>query len=193
LPESAKKYGAWWANNRTSQPHSRAWLDAGRRVSLDFQGGVATFTLDPSVSDVNQVESEELSEAQGLLSGFVESSISLERDLEDHLVANIGRIEPGLKFVSRQTSTDVGRVDILAKSASDETVIIEIKVGEARDSAVGQVARYIGWYTREESKAPRAILIAASFSEPVRFAALALPTLKLVSYRVSFDFGEVSL
>jgi len=192
LPDSAKKYGAWWANNRSSQAHSRAWLDAGRRASLDFRDRVATFTLDPTATEP-QSESEELVEAQGLLSGFVESSISLERDLEDHLVAHLGALEPGLTLVGRQASTDVGRVDILARSASGETVVIELKVGEARDSAIGQIARYIGWFARTESRTPRGILVAASFSEPVKYGAAALPSLRLVTYKVSFAFDDVSL
>lgn len=192
LPDSAKKYGAWWANNRTSQAHSRAWLDAGRRASLDFRSRLATFSLDPTATEP-QSESEELVEAQGLLSGFVESSISLERDLEDHLVAHLGLLEPGLTLIGRQVTTDVGRVDILARSGEGETVIIELKVGEARDSAIGQIARYIGWYARIESRTPRAILVAASFSEAVKYGATALPSLRLVDYRVSFAFEDVSL
>jgi hypothetical protein len=192
LPESAKKYGAWWANSRTSHGHSGAWLDAGRKVSLDFRSRVATFRLDPTAA-APESESEELVEAQGLLSGFVESSISLERDLEDHLVAHLDLLEPGLTLITRQATTDVGRVDILARSVKGDTVIIELKVGEARDSAIGQVARYIGWYARSESKTPRAILVAGAFSDPVRYGASALPSLRLVSYRVSFEFEDVSL
>ena len=194
LPESAKKYGAWWANNRTSQAHSRAWLDAGRRASLDFRNRIATFSLDPTATAVDtQSESEELEEAQGLLSGFVESTISLERDLEEHLANHLGLLEPGLVLVSRQYTTDVGRVDILAKSPTGETVIIELKVGEAKDSAIGQVARYLGWFSRSEVTPVRAILVAATFSEPLKYAAAAIPALKLVSYRVSFAFEEASL
>lgn len=45
LPDSAKKHRAWWANKRTSQPHARAWLDAGRRATPDFVAGHAVFTI----------------------------------------------------------------------------------------------------------------------------------------------------
>lgn len=190
LPESARKWGAWWANNRSSQAHSRFWLDAGRKASLDFRGRVATFRLDASGGEP-EAESEELAEAQGLLSGFVESSISLERDLEDHLVSRLDQLEPGLSLVTRQASTGVGRVDLLARSKLGETVVIEIKVGDARDSAIGQVARYMGWYARAELRPPRAILIAAAFSDPIRYAAEAVPGLRLVAYRVSFSFESV--
>ena len=46
LPASATKYPEWWTNNKASQPHSRAWLDAGRRAKPDFARREATFTLD---------------------------------------------------------------------------------------------------------------------------------------------------
>ncbi len=69
---------------------------------------------------------------------LVETSISLERDIEDHLVSNLEVIEKGLKLVGRQVKIDVGRIDILAEDETKARVVIEVKVGEAKDSAVGQ-------------------------------------------------------
>ena len=66
-------------------------------------------------------------------------------------------LEPGLGLVARQETTDVGRIDILARARDGQTVIVELKVGEGRDAAIGQVARYVGWYTRKEGRPPRAI------------------------------------
>jgi RecB family endonuclease NucS len=79
---------------------------------------------------------------------LVEASISLERDIEDHLINNLNAVEPGLKFIERQHHTDVGRIDILAEDRGGNRVIIEVKVGEAKDSVVGQIARYMGWFAR---------------------------------------------
>jgi len=45
LPESARRHAAWWSNSRTSQPHSRYWLDAGRRARPDFNGSLVVFEL----------------------------------------------------------------------------------------------------------------------------------------------------
>ncbi|HUY29973.1 MAG TPA: hypothetical protein VMV02_03135, partial [Acidimicrobiales bacterium] len=45
LPESARRHAAWWSNSRTSQPHSRYWLDAGRRARPDFNSGLVVFEL----------------------------------------------------------------------------------------------------------------------------------------------------
>ena len=66
------------------------------------------------------------------------------------MVNNLDAIERGLALVGRQVHTEVGRIDILAQDAAGTPVVIEIKVGEAKDSAIGQIARYLGWFARTE-------------------------------------------
>jgi endonuclease len=119
---------------------------------------------------------------------LIETSISLESDTETHLVNHLSKIESGLRFVDRQVSTEVGRIDILAEDATGSRVVIEIKVGEAKDAAVGQIARYLGWYGHKDGKPPRGILIAAEFPEGVRYAANAIQSLSLLAYKVQFSF-----
>ena len=122
---------------------------------------------------------------------LLEASISLERDIEDHLVSNLSSIEDGLEFIKRQASNDAGRIDILAKDQQGQDVIIEIKVGSANDSSVGQVARYVGWYKKTQGRKVRAFLVASDFPEAVCYAAEAIPELTLISYKVSFSFERV--
>ncbi|MDE4538048.1 DUF1016 family protein [Pseudomonas sp. ITEM 17296] len=124
---------------------------------------------------------------------LVETSISLERDVETHLVRSLDSIEKGLRFVDRQVSIDVGRVDILAEDTNGRRVIIELKVGQAKDAAVGQIARYLGWYGRKDRQRPRGMLIASEFPEAVRYAAEAIPDLSLVEYKVQFAFNAVAV
>jgi hypothetical protein len=45
LPDSARRHQAWWSNSRASQPHSRFWLDAGRRAQPNFNAGLVRFTI----------------------------------------------------------------------------------------------------------------------------------------------------
>ena len=127
------------------------------------------------------------------LEELVETSISLERDIENHLIHHLDRIEAGLMFVDRQVVVDVGRIDILARDGKGQRVVVELKVGEAKDAAVGQIARYLGWYARADGKAARGILIAAEFADGVRYAASAIPNLSLVAYKVQFAFERVEL
>lgn len=193
LPASAKKHPAWWTNNEASQSHSKVWLDAGRRASVDFKGKRTVFTLDSSV-DTSELAAAVVEDSTVQdLAEYVESSLSLERDLEDQIISHLDVLEPGLTLLSRQVSSDVGRLDLLANDRDGRTVIIELKAGEAKDSSIGQIARYIGWYADVEGKPPRAILVASGFSEPVRWAAKAIPGLKLVIYRVQFTFEEATV
>ena len=122
---------------------------------------------------------------------LAETTISLERDIEDHLVHHLETIEGGLKLVGRQVRTDVGRVDILAEDGDGRQVIIEVKVGEAKDSSIGQIARYLGWYSKTGQKPARGILIASTFPEGVQYGAAAVPNLRLMAYRVHFAFEQV--
>jgi len=124
---------------------------------------------------------------------LIETSISLERDVEEHLIRNLDSLEKGLRFVERQVVIDVGRVDIIAQDASGRRVVIELKVGEAKDAAVGQIARYLGWYARQDGQPPRGMLIASDFPEPVRYAAEAVRELTLVRYRIQFAFDSIAI
>jgi len=127
------------------------------------------------------------------VSELVEASVSLERDIEEHLIHNLDSIESGLKYVSRQVTTEVGRIDILAEDKNGTRVIIEVKVGEAKDSALGQVARYLGWFAKTDGKPPRGMLVAAEFPQGVRYAASAIPNLTLHAYKISFAFEQATI
>jgi len=135
---------------------------------------------------------EEEAEAVDAIEQRIEASISFERDVEEHLIRNLGTLEKGLRYVERQVVIDVGRVDILAEDENGRRVVIELKVGDAKDAAVGQIARYLGWYARQDKKPPRGILIAGDFPEPVRYAAEAVKDLELVRYRVQFAFDPIA-
>jgi endonuclease len=135
-------------------------------------------------------EGEDESTSAGEL---IEASIGLERDIEDHLVNNLALIEPGLVFEYRQYNTAIGRIDILARDKYKNRVVVELKVGDAKDSSVGQIARYLGWFTKLDGKAPRGILIASAFPDGVKFAASIVPNLRLLAYHVHFSFDEAKL
>lgn len=126
---------------------------------------MAVFALDSSIQAeeiietlVDQAESEALTE-------YVSNRLSLERDPEDQIVNNLDFLELGLTLVSRQETIGVGRLDMLAKDREGRLVIFELKAGEAKESAIGQIARYIGWFTHRDGSTPRAILVAGGFAE----------------------------
>ena len=105
---------------------------------------MAVFALDISIQAeeimetlVDQAESEALTE-------YVSNRLSLERDPEDQIVNNLDFLELGLTLVSRQETIGVRRLDMLAKDREGRLVIFELKAGEAKESAIGQIARYTG-------------------------------------------------
>ena len=93
-----------------------------------------------------------------------------------------------------QVKCDVGRVDIAGRGAAAATVVVELKVGEGKDSAIGQIARYMGWHQQHQGAGTvRGILVASDFPEGVQYAALAMPNLALRRYRIQLTFEDASL
>src|SRR5688500_11505188 len=94
LPASARKYAAWWANKVSSQPHAAAWLNANRRASPDFRSQLAVFLAEGERDEpVAAPLSTEL-EGSRVVEDYVESTISLERDLEEHIAKQLSTLEP---------------------------------------------------------------------------------------------------
>lgn len=124
----------------------------------------------------------------------VDAAVSLERDLHDYLVTRLAEVEPGLTMVEngREYHTDAGNIDILAKSAQGDLVVIELKAGKAKDGAIGQLLGYIGCLSGQaRPEKIRGILVASSFDPRVVFAANALPHIKLFKYAVNFKFEAI--
>jgi hypothetical protein len=128
-------------------------------------------------------------------------SLSLERDLENTLLARLDQLEPGLQLYDhggvrgQQIDTGVvGRLDLLATDGQGRLVVIELKVGQADDKVCGQLLRYMGWVKREvaDGREVRGIIIASSFNERILYAVDALPGVKLKKYEINFSFTSAS-
>lgn len=119
-----------------------------------------------------------------------ELTFSLERDLQAALRANIAQLEPGLSVsdAGRETTTEVGRIDITAKDSSGYIVVIELKAGTASPSTVAQILAYMGALAGSNSSPVRGILVAADFHPRVILAAKAVANLQLVRYTFQFTF-----
>ncbi|MCC4773923.1 endonuclease NucS domain-containing protein [Vibrio cyclitrophicus] len=125
----------------------------------------------------------------------IDASLSLEKDLHSYLARNISDIEDGLSVVEGgiEYALDAGRIDILAKDKTDQLVVIELKAGKAKDSALGQLLGYIGCLSESSNASNiRGILVASDFDKRVVFGAKALSNVKLVKYQVSFNLEEVT-
>jgi Holliday junction resolvase-like predicted endonuclease len=103
----------------------------------------------------------------------------IEKGIEAFYAEALGLLEDGLRLVDggRQYSTPIGRIDLLCQSVEGEYVVVEIKAQQARDSAFGQVLRYVGWVHRNLQNARnnvRGIIVARSFPESARYSRIGL-------------------
>lgn len=137
-----------------------------------------------------------LDDTENEIQETIDASLSLERDLHRYLATRVNEIENGLVLVDNGTEyqTDAGRIDLLAKDGQGSSVVIELKAGKAKDSAMGQLLGYVGCIAScsTEHNLTRGILVASEFDQRVIFAARGLPHVKLVKYKVSFELTEVT-
>jgi len=125
-----------------------------------------------------------------------EATLSIERDLENFLLANLDSLEKDFRTykgeTGRQFQVRSGRVDILAQDKDKKFVVIELKAGTASESVLTQILAYMASVTEELSKGKtvRGIIVAYGFAEKLVTAATLLPTIKLMKYKVNFEFEE---
>ena len=121
----------------------------------------------------------------------IKTTFTIERDLHHALQANIEQLEPGLKVTGSEVKVPpAGRLDILAVDRNGNTVVIELKAGEADWNAIGQILAYMG-DLRRDGKTPRGILVAGDFTPRLISAASAVPSIELKKYSFNFSFQLV--
>lgn len=116
--------------------------------------------------------------------------LSLERDLERALRANLAQIEPGLVLADGGVQMQVpsGRIDILAQDAQGRRVVIELKAVRAPRDAVAQVLAYMGDLQAEGGAPVRGVLIAPDFDPRAISAARMVSALALMRFSFQFSF-----
>lgn len=170
-------------------PHSKwqkthyAWYKHQIKSGKIQIPGILGERIAPSVGDEIEIEVEE----------SIEASVSLERDLHSYLAVRVSEIEPGLTLVENgiEYKTEAGRIDLLARDVNNHLVVVELKAGKAKDSALGQLLGYMGCLSTSDANV-RGILVASSFDPRVVFAARGLSSIKLVEYQLSFNLKEIT-
>lgn len=105
-----------------------------------------------------------------------------------------GGLRPYKGEEGRQYTVESGRIDILAQDKEDNFVVIELKAETATDPVLTQILAYMADVSREiaNGKKVRGIIVAYGFADRLVSAASLLPNLRLVKYKVKFEFEEVA-
>lgn len=122
-------------------------------------------------------------------------SLSVEQDLQDYLIKKIDSLEDGLTIFKDgiEYKTKSGFIDLLAIDKHDSLVVIELKAGKAKDSALGQLLGYIGSIMDLfPERNVRGILVASDFEMRVVNAVKHISNIELKQYQVLFNFNEIN-
>ena len=212
------QYGVW---NNTSEEAMRAigaWPEFKRGLSigdryeqineilnqLARELKVDLWTLDALwhiyLYNAPAPEVEEYVEAEGVVFG-------LESHLHDFLRDNwenteLGRkwtleVEPGEPELGYEYPTGVGRIDLLARSKSNnDLLVIELKRWQSSDETAGQILRYMGWvrkHVAQENSTVHGLVIAGSADERLKYALEELPNVEFKRYKIEFELLPDSL
>lgn len=124
------------------------------------------------------------------------SLFALESHLRDYLAKNLNatiKLDAKLEVVGVEHTTDVGPIDLLAKSKSGDYYVFEFKLQRGADAALGQLLRYMGWCKKHMAvdKKVFGIILAADISEKLRYAASLVPDVALLEYELQIKVRPV--
>ena len=190
-----KPDAGWDLFFKLSTREFRLWdpaTDPTPRYKADLDAGIADGVA--ATEDVDKEAAED--------DGPGSRTFAFEKDLQNYLVRNLGRLEPGLRLYEDEDGEFTGvefpagqrYIDILAVGTDDAYVVIETKVSRAYDRVVGQILRYMGWVKENlAGEAPvRGIIVASEISENLILATSSVKDINLVEYEISFSLKSVS-
>jgi len=131
--------------------------EADGSIVVRKRAGRSEDRLEITIAEVLSDVSHPMDELAGLAKDGV------EKHLQEALAASPERLEPELRLVRREWSTEVGPVDLMCRDCDGGWVAVEVKrVGTIE--AVEQLTRYLGFIRADPAKAAcRGILAAQSF------------------------------
>jgi RecB family endonuclease NucS len=129
------------------------------------------------------------------------SQFALEKDLQRYLSDNLHIIEPGMTLFQDEDISGFEypagggrRIDILAKDAGGNFVVLELKVEKGYDRVVGQLLRYMNWVRKElaePGQRVRGIIVCRTMSEDLILACSSIKDVELFEYRLQVTVKKV--
>ena len=132
----------------------------------------------------------------------ISDEFAYEKDLQNYLSKNLGLIGDGLTLYEDEGISGIefpvgGRyIDILALDASNNFVVIELKVSRGYDRVVGQLMRYMAWIRKnlaESNQSVRGVILARNISEDLALACSELKNVQLYEYELSLTLTEIPM
>jgi Endonuclease NucS len=129
-------------------------------------------------------------------------SFAAESDLRDFLVKNLDCVEKGLHLYESDGKNGAeytidngrGRIDLLVLDASNDFVVVELKLEQGRNKTIGQLLYYMGWVDEHLAKKPcRGIIIAKDIPEDLRLAVRRVSGVSLYRYKLNVSVEPVPL
>jgi len=161
--------------------------DPAPRYKADLDVGMTRGVAETDGATEETVEEDDLGSRK----------FAFERDLQNYLVQNLGRLEPGLQLYKEEDGAFTGvefpagqrYIDILAVGSDDAYVVIETKVSRAYDRVVGQILRYMAWIKENLAgeASVRGIIIASEISEDLILATSSVENIRLFEYEIAFS------
>ncbi len=173
-------------------------------LSLWQVDGVLGDLTNDGPSIINHTITEEAIEAEQMKEA-AEAEFGLESHLEDFIIENWDSLELGKKYalldndgdiISKQYPTDVGPIDILARSKdSKEWLVVELKKGRSGDQVVGQIQRYMGWILRNrirsgDGESVKGLIILKNTDRKLEYALEVTQGIELMTYTVNFSLNK---
>jgi endonuclease len=153
--------------------------------------------LESKVSTITEDSGEDESDAPESIQGG--DTFALEKDLQNFLVRNLHRLEPGLELYQSDGFSGIeynagGRfIDILAVDANGAFVVIELKVSKGYDRVIGQLLRYMGWVETNlaNGQAVRGMIVCSEITQDLELATHHVADrVALFAYNLTFNINQ---
>lgn len=156
-------------------------------ASVHLPGTMAEFNIkDEDFRELEEVmKAAKPTEIEKGLTEFSEDAV------KQYMENNYHDLDESLMEIRREYHTRVGDADFVGKDNKGRVVVIEVKVGTAKDNAVGQLLGYMNAVRSEGKEDVRGILVAEDFTERVK-EAVRLDDISLIGFRAKLDFINIS-
>lgn len=166
--------------------------DDGALCVRQIQSASDEHEADPAGADATEADS-----AYGVF--------ALESHLRDYLAKNLptlpGHAAPLRLYVDTdgrdgvEYQTDVGPIDLLAIDSDQNFVVLELKLRDGPDKALGQILRYMGWVKAHKAsdKKVSGLILASQITDKLKYAATQVPHVGLMEYRLAMTLKPVAL